>query len=425
MHNVSVCFLQPFAVSGLEMAEQDLLAQLKKTKIPPKKEYSQNTTLTYPYVESKGLLYDVTQGDIAGNAICVMTIVSVGDCFPGHVKIEQRNRNPYLAEKAFKDHGQLPSSTFLRCLHKEVAADLMATTCNDLLSSNVDVVCICIDSPSLQRPRKYYLQQIADLFKVSESPVGKLTSCCGFVKLIIMVSLPQTVAINYLGHSEKGTGNWCFCDGTISYSDIVDLYRKHCQGKLLTVQSDCCYSGQWVLDCAKTLDSLGVPPCGHRAQERGVLLRVFASCQPDQKAAEPGYSMEAMGVGEDGLAVGQAMSFGNQKSSWFSGTKLVCCHSPDSPCPSNAFSELKWMDGVRGHLPIKMVVKKEKGKDFWSYLMLKDASKKTAQAFEAEVKKIPSTKLGKWGFVLREGEGMEPPDDIKQEIKVWTTLYLT
>jgi len=62
----------------------------------------------------------------------------------------------------------------------------------------------------------------------------------------------------YLGHSEEGTGNWCFKDGTISFQEIFDLYRIHYSGKPLTINSDCCYSGNWVRDCAKTLAKLGI-----------------------------------------------------------------------------------------------------------------------------------------------------------------------
>lgn len=110
--------------------------------------------------------------------------------------------------------------------------------------------------------------------------------------VILLFTIAFTVAIDYLGHSEKNTGNWCFKDGTINYQDLVTLYMQHCPGKLLTIQSDCCYSGQWVIDCARFLDSFGITPCGHRARERKLLLRVFASCQPTQKAVEPCYSIE-------------------------------------------------------------------------------------------------------------------------------------
>ena len=59
-------------------------------------------------------------------------------------------------------------------------------------------------------------------------------------------------------------------------------------------------------DCAKALDRLGIPPCGHLAREQGTLVKVFASCQPDQKAAEPCYSVESVTVADDGTQITSA-----------------------------------------------------------------------------------------------------------------------
>ena len=53
---------------------------------------------------------------------------------------------------------------------------------------------------------------------------------------------------------------------------------------MLYIISDCCYSGQWVVDCAKCLDEMGIGACGHEAIKHGILLKVLASCQPNQKA---------------------------------------------------------------------------------------------------------------------------------------------
>ena len=133
--------------------------------------------------------------------------------------------------------------------------------------------------------------------------------------------------------------------------------------------------------------------------------------------------MEAISVGGDGVAQGQAMElFKNQKSAWFSGTKLVCCRDPDNPCPKNTFTQLKWMDGAAGKFPIKSFSREEQGKGMWCCFMLKDASEETAEAFEAERRKNPSPKLSKWGFVLFEGEGAQVPSDIQQKVVEWTRV---
>lgn len=61
---------------------------------------------------------------------------------------------------------------------------------------------------------------------------------------------------------------------------------------------DCSHSGQWAIDCAKILDNFGIPPCEHGAREQGVLIKVFASCEADQEAVEPCYSVEGMEFNE-------------------------------------------------------------------------------------------------------------------------------
>ena len=86
------------------------------------------------------------------------------------------------------------------------------------------------------------------------------------------------------GYGEEGTGNWCFKDGTISFQDIFMLYKKYLKEKMLIINSDCCYSGQWVVDAAKCLDEMGIGACGHQAIKHGMLLKVFTSCQPNQTA---------------------------------------------------------------------------------------------------------------------------------------------
>ena len=150
--------------------EQDLLAELKRTRGAAKKK--QVELAAEPYVESNGFRYNMVQGDIAGNTINVLVIASVGDQFPSCIEIERRKCNSALAEKAFEVHGHLPP--FMKgYLHKEAAADLIATACNDLSSSNADLIRICIDSPFLQRSKGYYLEQIACLFRTSKCPVGK------------------------------------------------------------------------------------------------------------------------------------------------------------------------------------------------------------------------------------------------------------
>ena len=152
----------------LEAMEGELLQELKKMKGVAGKQLKPATTKNY--VVSKGIKYNIKQGDIGGNTIDVMILVSVGSEFPVSVQVQPRVRDAHLAEKAIKAHGHLPS--FVTGLHKEAAADLMATASQDLKSSNVDIVRICLDVPEMQRSKEYYIKTIAKFFKTSQQPVG-------------------------------------------------------------------------------------------------------------------------------------------------------------------------------------------------------------------------------------------------------------
>ena len=41
----------------------------------------------------------------------------------------------------------------------------------------------------------------------------------------------------------------------------------------------CSYSCNWINDCVKTLNDLGIPSCGHHTQEQGILLKIFSFCK--------------------------------------------------------------------------------------------------------------------------------------------------
>ena len=177
-------------------------------------------------------------------------------------------------------------------------------------------------------------------------------------------------------------------------------------------------------DCAKTLDKFGISPCGHRARERGILIKVFASCQPDQKVAEPCYSIQAQTVNVDGVTVVCAKQLTQQRSVSFDGTKLVCCRGPDSPCLKNIFKNLKWEDGVGKALPYWSVKRKEGETHKWYYIMLNRASKEFGSTFSVQFSKDPAMCLSDWGYVLESGEGRDIPQEIVDKVGNWTRLAI-
>ena len=225
----------------------------------------------------------------------------------------------------------------------------------------------------------------------------------------------------YMGNSEKDTGNWCFKDGTISFQDIFNIHRKHSSVKYLGITSDCSYSGQWVRECAKTLDSLGIPPCGHRAREMGALVKVFASCQPDQEAAEPYYSIEGVTVSDE-LILHDAKQPNKQKPAKFDSTRLVCCRGPDSPCPETTFQHLTWENAVDNSTSLRLVQRKEDGRDTWYFLLLNRAGDAYREEFKSQCKRNHSLRLSDWGYILESGEGDKHPHEVRDKVRRWTSI---
>ena len=229
-----------------------------------------------------------------------------------------------------------------------------------------------------------------------------------------------TAGLRYLGNSEKGTGNWCFKDGTISFQEIFDIYRRSCPDKLFTIVSDCSYSGHWVRDCAKVLDSLHIPPCGHRARENGALVKVFASCQPDQEATEPCYAIEGIQVKDDGSITSSAEQLSRQKPTWFDSTQLVCCREPDSPCPETMFQHLTWENAVDKSINLRLVRRREGRREVWYYLLLHQAGDAYREEFKSQLRRNRSLRLSDWGYILESGEGYHPPQGVEQKVIDWT-----
>ena len=181
------------------------------------------------------------------------------------------------------------------------------------------------------------------------------------------------------------------------------------------IQSDCSYSGQWVRECARALDSLHIHPCGHRARENGALVKVLASCQPDQEAAEPCFSTEAVTVKDDGSIVYHAKQLTEQRSTWFDSTRLACCREPDSPCPKTTFQHLTWVNAVDRTTNLRLAGRR----DVWYYLILHRAGDDYLQS---QLKRDSSLRLSDWGYILESGEGQYPPQTVRDKVLNWTTV---
>ena len=99
------------------------------------------------------------------------------------------------------------------------------------------------------------------------------------------------VMLHYIGHGRRNTGDWCFQDGYITFTDLTQLYLQLLRGRVLTIVTDCSHSGSWVKQCMDFLDQQGVGPCGHSARDKGILIKVFASCLSHQVPRQLAHSV--------------------------------------------------------------------------------------------------------------------------------------
>ena len=242
--------------------------------------------------------------------------------------------------------------------------------------------------------------------------------------------LISAVTLYYTGYGEEGTGNWCFKDGVISFQDIFALYIKYCKGKLLYIFADCCYSGQWVLDCAKCMDEMSIGACGHQTREQGVLLKIYTSCYPNQKAALDCYIPEGFDFNEDHsnicINVKQMIS-DSQTTYGYDFTKIRClqlegpmapCRLPDIPVKCS----WKWEDLVaidsnkRPSSLVYTVRGTDRGWDAWHIVLIE---RELLDAFREKLS-TGNVDVADYGYVIKSGWGKDPPDDILDKIEKYT-----
>ena len=229
-----------------------------------------------------------------------------------------------------------------------------------------------------------------------------------------MVYIKYLVIIHYTGHGEKNTGNWFFKDGIITFQDIFGLYMDCFRGKQLTIHSDCSYSGNWIKDCVKTLDDLGIPSCGHHTREQGILLKIWCSCGADEEATALCYITEAnefdeinkrvVFYGNMKLSSGQTTKYGDFKRIHCSKTATKTCEV-DSTCT--------WEDRILTELRLVYLVRgKDRDRVAWHYVLV-DRDK--IEAFKAKVD-TGTIDVADYGEVLYSGWGKDPPKHIVRKV---------
>ncbi len=201
------------------------------------------------------------------------------------------------------------------------------------------------------------------------------------------------------------------------------LQNAYFKGKLLSIVSDCSYSGCWVKEAMSFLDEHRVGPCGHTAKEKGILVKVFASCLANEVPAELAYSTRCAQNDKNTGTIFYTINLRGEKianGQYTSGvdfTRVRCKSKIDEPCTMTPGSTWRqWSTEQR----VTTVTGIDKGRQAWHYLLLVD-DEETIREFKD---RTGGENAGKntidnsnYGQILKSGWGQEPPKEAEKWIK--------
>ena len=291
----------------------------------------------------------------------------------------------------------------------ECSDDLSIIRARIGLDSSLDLVKELRAEPGKELSRSYILEQVEDFLKTCKKPGGEYVLLMCINNLICKWLI--TGIIYYAGNGKRNTGDWCFGDGVVTFRDITACYSRYFHGRVLTIVSDCSYSGSWVKDCSQYLDEQGVQPCGHSADKNGILLKVYASCKSTEVAATPCFSVRC--AVNDKNNGGMAYCLGKelretQHSYGIDFTRIRCDKKFEEPCAlSSNFTWHKKNECSR----VFLVRGKDRGRPAWHFVLLVD-DEDTIKLFHEKVK-TGTVDVADYGEVLKSGWGKDPPNEIK------------
>ena len=226
------------------------------------------------------------------------------------------------------------------------------------------------------------------------------------------------------------TGNWCFKDGVITLENILDLYKEHFRGRMLTLVCDCCYAGQWVHRCIEIMNNLGIGACGHKAKDAGFLVKIFSSCCPTQVAYDTCYSTQSvyvdpskhlMAFKQTPMKIGQDGKLQTPHSIDF--TKVCCFSKPDEQCKFDQIPQRAswtWNDfadaesSMQLHLRLFKVWHEREGRPFWRFMVVyRDKFDEFCRHFETDMPTTNSLNFDDFGYTVFCGFGECPPNEVE------------
>lgn len=226
--------------------------------------------------------------------------------------------------------------------------------------------------------------------------------------------------LHYIGPGKRNTGDWCFTDGCIEFRDLIAAYMDcfHEEGKCLEITSDCSYSGRWISYLKEFLDEVGVQPCGHSAKKASILLKVRTSCRSNEIPQTLLYSARGRGndknngylyVKSDGCEIEQGQHHRSLDS-----TSIACKIGATFEDPCSLPEDYTWHKKSETER-VYLVRGKDQGRPAWHYIMVVDDDE-ALDLFHKTVKS-GNVDVADFGFVIKSGWGVDPPDHVREWIK--------
>ena len=201
----------------------------------------------------------------------------------------------------------------------------------------------------------------------------------------------------------------------VTFEEVFALYMDHFRGKVLGLVCDCSYSGSWVEQCAKKLDEMGIPSCGHHTREQGILIKVFCSCRDDQQASLLAFCEEAVIVNEKKemrYLLGKELT-PNQHTMCVTFVDIHCRKKPEEAC--EVPPDHTWMDRSINSRYVYLVKGKDGDRLAWYYVLVE---KEKEEEFRAQLQlHVETIDLTKFGKILHSGYGRDPPKQVKEIIR--------
>ena len=228
----------------------------------------------------------------------------------------------------------------------------------------------------------------------------------------------RTVGLRYHGPGKQNTGDWCFEDGFITFSELARLYMDHFKGKILSIISDCSYSGSWVKSCIEMFEEQGVKPCGHSAREKRILIEVIASCKSTEVPYQLYYALRVSGNDKN------TGTLWHWKDGWEAAEDqhvkkanvlFIECESKSIDDPCTLGSEVTWRNLINSER-IFLVRGTNQGRPAWHYVLLVDDDEticKFRDQTQGENAGKHTIDINNYGQVLKSGWGKDPPNDVK------------